>query len=232
MPGSPGRRFAGGPAGVPGAPDEDRLHHRPVVAKIRFGAFVAGGATLRPGRRFVLTTEPTEGTESRATISYQGFPRGVRPGDRVLIDDGRIALAVEEVRAPDVVCRIEVGGDVRAHKGVNLPRTALRMDALTDKGREDLAFGIRHGVDYVAASFVRSAADVLEVREVINELRSDAQVVAKLERPEALGRLEEILGAASAVMVARGDLGVELPLEDAPSPRRRSSGTPDWPARR
>ena len=108
------------------------------------------------------------------------------------------------------------GGMVRDHKGVNLPRTTLRLPILTEKDREDLHFGLRHGVDYVGVSFVRSAADLLEVREVINEFRSDVQVVAKLERPEALGRLDEILNATAAVMVARGDLGVEVPLEEVP----------------
>jgi pyruvate kinase len=105
---------------------------------------------------------------------------------------------------------------VKDHKGVNLPRTTVRLPILTEKDREDLRFGLRHGVDYIGVSFVRSAADLLEVREVINEFRSDAQVVAKLERPEALGRLDEILSATAAVMVARGDLGVEMAIEEVP----------------
>ncbi len=184
--------------------------------KIRLGAFEGGAAILRRGRPFVLTTAAVPGSAERASISYGGFCRDVKPGDRVLIDDGRIALEVEDVQGDDVVCRVEAGGVVQDHKGVNLPRTAVRMAPLTDKDREDLAFGLRHGVDYVGVSFVRSAADILEVREFINEHGSDAQVVAKLERPEALGRLDEILAATSAVMVARGDLGVEMPLEDVP----------------
>lgn len=184
--------------------------------KIRLGAFEGGTATLQRGRPFVLTTASVRGSAERASISYGGFARDVKPGDRVLIDDGRIALEVESVEGDDVVCRVETGGVVQDHKGVNLPRTAVRMAVLTEKDREDLAFGLRHGVDYVGVSFVRSAADILEVREFINEHGSDTQVVAKLERPEALGRLDEILAATSAVMVARGDLGVELPLEEVP----------------
>jgi pyruvate kinase len=184
--------------------------------KIRLGTFAGGSALLRRGDAFVLTTEAVSGTAERASISYGGFARDVKAGDRVLLDDGRIALDVEEIRDTDVRCRVAVGGLVRDHKGVNLPRTALRLPVLTEKDREDLEFGLRHGVDYVGVSFVRSAADVLEVREVINEHRSDAQVVAKLERPEALGRLDEILAATAAVMVARGDLGVEVPLEEVP----------------
>jgi pyruvate kinase len=184
--------------------------------KIRLGAFQGGRATLRRGGSFILTTEPVSGSADRASISYEGFSRDAKPGDRVLIDDGRIALEVQDVHGEDVVCRVETGGLVQDHKGVNLPRTAVRMAVLTEKDRDDLAFGLRHGVDYVGVSFVRSAADILEVREFINEQRSDAQVVAKLERPEALGRLDEILGATSAVMVARGDLGVEMPLEEVP----------------
>ena len=184
--------------------------------KIRLGTFVDGGVALRRGDPFVLTTETVPGTAARASISYGGFAQDVKPGDRVLIDDGRIALEVEEVRGNDVAARVATGGMVKDHKGVNLPRTTLRLPALTEKDREDLAFGLRHGVDYVGVSFVRSAADLLEVREVINEFRSDVQVVAKLERPEAIGRLDEILNATAAVMVARGDLGVEVPLEEVP----------------
>ncbi len=184
--------------------------------KIRLGRFEGGSAVLRRGRPFLLTPAEVLGTAERATISYREIARDVKPGDRVLIDDGRLALEVEEIRGEDVLCRVETGGVVQDHKGVNLPRTPLRLAVLTDKDREDLAFGLRHGVDYVGVSFVRSAADVLEVREVINEHRADAQVVAKLERPEALGRLEEILAATGAVMVARGDLGVEMPLEEVP----------------
>jgi pyruvate kinase len=184
--------------------------------KIRLGTFVDGGVALRRGDPFVLTTETVRGTAARASISYGGFAQDVKPGDRVLIDDGRIALEVEEVRGNDVTARVASGGLVKDHKGVNLPRTTLRLPSLTEKDREDLAFGLRHGVDYVGVSFVRSAADLLEVREVINEFRSDVQVVAKLERPEAIGRLDEILNATAAVMVARGDLGVEVPLEEVP----------------
>jgi pyruvate kinase len=184
--------------------------------KIRLGTFEGGRATLRRGGAFVLTTEACQGSADRACITYEGFARDVKAGDRVLIDDGRIALEVQEVEGCEVVCRVETGGVVQDHKGVNLPRTTVRMGILTEKDRDDLAFGLRHGVDYVGVSFVRSAADLLEVREFINEHRSDAQVVAKLERSEALGRLDEILAATGGVMVARGDLGVELPLEDVP----------------
>ncbi len=185
--------------------------------KIRLGTFGGGsGVVLRRGDPFVLTTETVVGTAERASISYRGFARDVKAGDRVLIDDGRISLDVEDVRGEDVACRVTTGGTVKDHKGVNLPRTAVRLPILTEKDREDLQFGLRHGVDYVGVSFVRSGADLLEVREVINEFRSDVQVVAKLERPEALGRLDEILSATAAVMVARGDLGVEVPLEEVP----------------
>jgi pyruvate kinase len=184
--------------------------------KIRLGTFEGGRATLRRGGAFVLTTVACQGSADRACITYEGFARDVKAGDRVLIDDGRIALEVQEVDGGEVLCRVETGGVVQDHKGVNLPRTTVRMGVLTEKDRDDLAFGLRHGVDYVGVSFVRSAADLLEVREFVNEHRSDAQVVAKLERPEALGRLDEILAATGGVMVARGDLGVELPLEDVP----------------
>jgi pyruvate kinase len=184
--------------------------------KIRLGTFVGGGVVLRRGDVFVLTTATVPGTAERASISYPGFAQDVKVGDRVLIDDGRIALDVEAVQGDDVSCRVVTGGMVKDHKGVNLPRTAVRLPILTEKDREDLQFGLRHGADYIGVSFVRSAADLLDVREAINEFRSDAQVVAKLERPEALGRLDEILTATAAVMVARGDLGVEMAIEEVP----------------
>jgi pyruvate kinase len=184
--------------------------------KIRLGAFASGSAILHRGARFVLTTEVVQGSAERASISYAGFPRDVKTGDRVLVDDGRLALDVEQVVDDEVQCRVVTGGIVRDHKGVNLPHTAVRLPVLTEKDRADLEFGLRNGVDYVGVSFVRSAADILEVREFINEHGSDAQVVAKLERPEALGRLDAILAATTAVMVARGDLGVEMAIEDVP----------------
>ncbi len=184
--------------------------------KLRLGTFEGGSALLRRGERFILTTRPVVGDAGRASVSYEGLARDVAPGDRVLVDDGRIQLEVREAGEDEIVCRVETGGEVRDHKGVNLPRTALRLAPLTEKDREDLRFGLRRGVDYVGVSFVRSAADLLEVREFINENGSDAQVIAKLERPEALGRLDEILQVAGGVMVARGDLGVEMPIEEVP----------------
>ena len=184
--------------------------------KIRLGAFTGGSALLRRGDPFVLTTRTVAGTAERATITYPGFCEDVKPQDRILIDDGRLALTVQTVNGDEVTCRVDTGGVVKDHKGVNLPRTQVRLPVLTEKDRDDLEFGLANRVDYVGVSFVRSAADVLEVREFINEHGSPAQVVAKLERPEALKRLDEILAATAAVMVARGDLGVELPLEDVP----------------
>src|SRR5204863_219624 len=138
------------------------------------------------------------------------------PGDEIWMDDGMLQLRVERAAPEGVVCRVVVGGRVSDHKGISLPRVALPTSCLTDKDRADLRFGVEHGVDFVAVSFVRSAADVAEVRDYLTTLGARVPLVAKLERHEAIANLPGILEAVDAVMVARGDLGVDVPLEDVP----------------
>jgi pyruvate kinase len=184
--------------------------------KVRLGAFVGGQATLVTGEMFTLTAKTVKGTASRSSINHPEFLRELRPGDQVWMDDGMIQLTVEKVEDGEAECRITSGGVVSDHKGVSLPRLPLPVSSVTPKDREDLRFGIGHGVDYVAVSFVRSAADIQEVRKFLHEQGANLPLVAKLERAEVVANLPGILTLVDAVMVARGDLGVEVPLEEIP----------------
>ena len=184
--------------------------------KIRLGTFPQGRARLESGAEFLITTREVEGTASLASTTYDRLPRDVKPGDRILIADGLVELQVLGTDADTVRCRVVVGGEIGDHKGMNLPGAAISASAMTAKDQDDLQFGIRQGVDYVAVSFVRGPSDVLEVKELINEAGKNVPVIAKLEKPEAIQRLDDILRVSDGVMVARGDLGVELPLEEVP----------------
>jgi pyruvate kinase len=184
--------------------------------KVRLGTFVGGQAVLVTGERFTLTAKPVKGTASRASLSHPEFLPILRPGDQVWMDDGRIQLTVEKAEEGEVHCVVTSGGPVADHKGVSLPRLPVPVACLTPKDREDLKFGIEHGVDYVAVSFVRSAADIQEVRKLLHAHGANLPIVAKLERAEIVQNLQSILPLVDAVMVARGDLGVEVPLEEVP----------------
>ncbi len=190
--------------------------------KIRLGRFAGGEATLVPGAEFVITTEPVEGTAARAATSYPGFARDVRSGDAVLLDDGHVRLEVLDVRGSETRTRVVVGGRVSDHKGINLPGVEIRTPALTDKDRDDLAFALAHGADWVALSFVRDPADADAARRAMGEAGARVPLIAKLEKPEAVERLAEVLDAFDGIMVARGDLGVEMPLQQVPITQRRA----------
>jgi len=187
--------------------------------KIRLGTFGPGGGArvdLEPGRPFTLSARPVEGTAERASITHPEYLRDLRAGDEIWMDDGMIQLRVESTSADEVRCRVVVGGRISDHKGLSLPRVTFPVSCLTPKDREDLSFGLRQGVDYVAVSFVRSAADIDEVRAFLREQGADLPIVAKLERHEIVDNLPGILSKVDAVMVARGDLGVDVPIEDVP----------------
>jgi pyruvate kinase len=171
---------------------------------------------LKAGSQLVITPRDVPGTASLLSTTFDAMAREVRPGALILLSDGLIELRVTAVRGEDVECEVINGGMLGEHKGINLPGIALSIPALTPKDRDDLEFGLKHGVDLVAISFVRSAADVRQVKEVIHGCGSDVPVIAKLEKPQALEQLEEILEAADGVMVARGDLGVEMAPEKVP----------------
>ncbi len=184
--------------------------------KVRLGTFIGGQAMLTPGEHFTLTTRTVKGTASRSSLNHPEFLAALRPGDPVWMDDGMIQLVVEKVEDGEVECRIISGGPVSDHKGVSFPRLPVPVSCLAEKDREDLLFGIEQAVDYVAVSFVRSAADIQEVRKFLHDQGANIPIVAKLERAEIVANLQGLLPLVDAVMVARGDLGVEVPLEEVP----------------
>src|SRR6201987_5817263 len=185
--------------------------------KIRTGA-LAGGipVTLRSGQKFTITTRKILGDSTRVSTIFLPLPREVHRRERILLYDGLIELRVESVRLNDVNCRVVNGGALGEHKGINLPGVKLRVPALTAKDKLDLKFALAHGVDYIAVSFVRRPEDVLLAKRLIRRARRETPVIAKLEKPEAIEALEEILRVADAAMVARGDLGVEMSPERVP----------------
>ena len=190
--------------------------------KIRLGRFSGGAATLVTGSEFVLTTESVEGTAQRASTTYEALPRDVKRGDAVLLDDGAVSLEVLAVDRQDVRARVVEGGKVSDHKGINLPGVAVSAPALTHKDVEDLRFALDLGVDLVALSFVRDPADAGAARHVMEAVGRRVPLIAKLEKPEAVARIEEVIDAFDGLMVARGDLGVEMPLEQVPLTQRRA----------
>ncbi len=185
--------------------------------KIRTGTVRGGEIPLREGEEIAITAADIEGTPERIATSYEKLPEEVSPGDRILLDDGRLTLEVLETAGEEVRCQIVVGGSLRDHKGMNIPGSALSVPALTDKDREDLAFAKALGVDYFALSFVRRAEDIVEAKA----LAGDIPVIAKIEKPEAIHNLDAIIQAADGLMVARGDLGVEAGAEQVPLLQKR-----------
>jgi pyruvate kinase len=185
--------------------------------KIRLGRFVGGlPVSLTPGDTFTITTDDVEGTRERASTTYKGLPGDSRVGDRILIDDGKIALRITEVTETDVVTEVLIGGPVSNNKGINLPGVAVSVPALSEKDRADLRWALTLGVDLIALSFVRSAQDYSDVRAIMDDVGVVVPVIAKIEKPQAVDNLAEIVRTFDGIMVARGDLGVELPLEEVP----------------
>ena len=184
--------------------------------KIRLGRFASGKEVLVDGARFVITVDDIQGTVDRCSTTYKGLPGDVRPGDSILIDDGRLQLEAVEVTETDVITKVIVGGAVSNNKGINLPGVAVSVPAMSEKDIADLRWALQNGVDMIALSFVRSASDIDIVHQVMDEEGKRLPVIAKLEKPQAIDNLDEIIDAFDAFMVARGDLGVELPLEEVP----------------
>lgn len=185
--------------------------------EIRTGKLKDGKkVTMKEGDLYTLTTEEIVGDETRGYINYAGLAEDVKPGDRILIDDGLIELHVREVNGTDIVCRIENGGELGEKKGVNVPGVRVKLPALTDKDKEDIRFGVDAGFDFVAASFVRNADAIREIREILDEKGSAMQIIAKIENEEGIENIDSIIEASDGIMVARGDMGVEIPAEKVP----------------
>jgi pyruvate kinase len=190
--------------------------------KIRTGRFADGPVTLVTGDRFTITVDDVLGDRERVSTTYKGMPGDVAPGDLLLVDDGKVCLRAVEVTATDIVTETVEGGVISNNKGINLPGVAVSVPAMSEKDIDDLRWGLRLGADLIALSFVRSADDLQDVHRIMDEEGIRRPVIAKIEKPQAVDNLEEIIHAFDGVMVARGDLGVELPLEDVPLVQKRA----------
>ncbi len=184
--------------------------------KIRLARFSAGPHELARGDIFTITTDEIEGTKERVGTTYKGLPGDCKIGDRILIDDGKVTVEVIEVKGSDVITKVIEPGAVSNNKGINLPGVAVSVPALSEKDIEDLRWGLRAGADFIALSFVRNAADIKDVHKIMDEEGIRIPVIAKIEKPQAVANIEHIVDAFDGIMVARGDLGVELPIEDVP----------------
>ncbi len=184
--------------------------------KIRVGKIPEPGIMLEPGRGFILTSRPVYGLADTVSLSYPDLPGEVKKGDRLLLADGLMELVVEDMTETDIFCRVITGGLLSSHKGINLPTGTIKAPPLTEKDKTDLLFGLANQVDYVALSFVKSGEDIHTIKRLIAEQGKDTPVIAKIEKHEALENLDDIIMNADAIMVARGDLGVEIPPEEVP----------------
>lgn len=185
--------------------------------KIRIGNVEEkGGVLIQPGQRLIFTNENVVGTSERVSTPYDGMYNDVKVGERILLDDGKLEVKVVEIIGSEVISEVVYGGYLKSKKGVNLPNTQVSMPSVTEKDYRDLDFGLEHDVEWIALSFVRHASDIQEVRNYINSKGKTTRIVAKIEKPEAVENIDAIIEATDAIMVARGDLGVELPAEDVP----------------
>lgn len=198
--------------------------NRPIAAlldtkgpEIRIREFAKGKITLIEGQKFTLTADEIQGDEERVSITYKELYKDVKPGDSILIDDGLIGLEVEEIEGSDIHCVVINGGIVSNKKGINLPGVSVNMPFISQKDREDILFGIQEEFDFIAASFTRTADDVLEIRKILDENGGrDLNIIAKIENQQGVDNIDSIIEAADGIMIARGDMGVEIPLEDVP----------------
>ena len=185
--------------------------------EIRTGNFDEPEVLLEEGQKFTITMKDVVGNKEMCTVSYKGLVNDVVPGDTILIDDGLVGLKVEEINGDDIVCIVENSGIVKNHKGVNVPGVKINLPALTEKDIKDIEFGISEGIDYIAASFVRKASDVLAIREVLeNNNATHIKIISKIENQEGIDNIDSILQVSDGIMVARGDLGVEIPTPEIP----------------
>ena len=184
--------------------------------EIRLRDFEGGRAELVSGQRFILTTQEILGNGDRAAITYKNLKNDISAGTTILIDDGLIEMNVEEISGEEIICRVINGGVVSNHKGVNVPGAVLSMPYISDVDREDILFGIEMGYEFLAASFARTKDDILEVRKILKDHGSDMKIIAKIENMQGIENLDEILEVSDGIMVARGDMGVEIPLEEVP----------------
>lgn len=184
--------------------------------EIRLRDFENGCADLQAGRRFTLTTQEMLGNSQIASITYKNLLHDIEPGVTILIDDGLIEMKVEEITETDIICRVINGGPVSNHKGVNVPGAKLSMPYISDTDKEDILFGTEMGYDFIAASFVRCKEDILQIRKILDDQKSTMKIIAKIENMQGIENIDEIIEVSDGIMVARGDMGVEVPMEEVP----------------
>lgn len=184
--------------------------------KIRIGMFSTESINLKVGKTFVLTTDEIVGDENRVSINYKALPKEVEKGHHIYLHDGKKKLEVVDIKGNDVICKVLVGGDMKGKRGVNLPHSELSVKSLTEKDLKDLEFGIKNKVDFIALSFVRRPSDITELREILKKRKCDAGIIAKIETPQAVKNIDEIIKLSDGIMVARGDLAIEVPFEEVP----------------
>ncbi|HBA69983.1 MAG TPA: pyruvate kinase [Lachnospiraceae bacterium] len=184
--------------------------------EIRLRDFTDGKAELKAGQKFILTTDEIMGSAEKASITYKNLKNDIRQGMSILIDDGLIEMTVEEIKGEEIICSVVNGGWISNHKGVNVPNAVLSMPYVNDTDKEDIIFGCEMGYDFIAASFTRCKEDILQVRKILKEHNSSMKIIAKIENMQGIQNLEEILSVSDGIMVARGDMGVEIPLEEVP----------------
>jgi len=189
--------------------------------KIRIGKFEKGQIDLVPGTIFTLTTKDIKGNKKRVSVSYSTFTKDVKKGQLVLLDDGLIVIEVEKIAGSNVTCRVKKGGLLKNNKGLNLPGSKISIEILTDKDLKDLEMGLELDVDFIALSFVQSENDVKYIKQLISQAGKDTPVIAKIEKPQAVVCINEIIDAADGIMIARGDLGVEMRVEEVPSIQKK-----------
>ena len=185
--------------------------------EIRIKSFKNGPVELKDGQQFILTPAEREGDETGVSVTYENLHRELAPGAQVLIDDGLVGMTVDSIEGENIICRVVTGGTLSNNKSINLPGNSIRLPSMTEKDESDIAFGVENGFDFIAASFVRRASDIEDIRALLRRLHGERiQIIAKIENREGVDNMEEILRAADGVMVARGDLGVEIPAYEVP----------------
>ena len=185
--------------------------------EIRIGKFATGEAYLKEGDTFTLLNEDIDGDNTKVSVTYKNLYNEVKEGTRILINDGLIEVVVEKIEGKDVVCRVQNGGRLSNKKSINIPNSKIKLTRMTEKDKEDILFGIKNGFDYIAASFIRKAEDVINIKKVLKENGGEyIKVISKIENREGIDNFDEILEVSDGIMVARGDLGVEIPMEEVP----------------
>ena len=185
--------------------------------EIRIGKFATGEAILNEGDTFTLLNEDVDGDNTKVSVTYKNLYNEVTPGTRILINDGLIEVIVEKIDGKDVVCKVQNGGRLTNKKSINIPNSKIQLPSMTDKDKSDILFGIKNGFDYIAASFIRRAEDVVNIKKVLKENGGEyIKVISKIENREGIDNFDEILEVSDGIMVARGDLGVEIPMEEVP----------------